>query len=48
MMSEKLLDIKDLAAHYASGKDTVKGQSTVLASVWKRESLWDWWVNRGR
>ena len=39
MMSEKLLDIKDLAVHYASGKDTVKAVNGISFSLEKGESL---------
>lgn len=39
MMSEKLLDIKDLAAHYASGKDTVKAVNGISFGLEKGESL---------
>ena len=39
MMSEKLLDIKDLAVHYASGKDTVKAVNGNSFSLEKGESL---------
>ena len=35
MMSEKLLDIKDLAVHYASGKDTVKAVNGISFSLEK-------------
>ena len=39
MMSEKLLDIKDLAVHYASGKDTVKAVNGISFGLEKGESL---------
>ena len=39
MMSEKLLDIKNLAVHYASGKDTVKAVNGISFGLEKGESL---------
>ena len=38
-MSEKLLDIKNLAVHYASGKDTVKAVNGISFGLEKGESL---------